>query len=370
MTDAVPTRPGLWSGRRKYLVAAALLVVLAIAAVAVASGSNPSSVAGSVNVGNLPVGPTPPALTDAAGWLNSPPLSPTDLNHKVVLYDFWTYSCVNCVRTIPHLRAWYQRYAPDGLVIVGIHSPEFDFEKDHGNVTAAVQRLHVNYPVALDDSMTIWNQFGTQYWPEDWVADRQGHLRYQGIGEGNYTETENVIRKLLGVPASSPRAGAVNGGSLGQPGTQTTALTPETYLGLDKGTVGAQPGAMTYPAVTSVAPDSARLAGPWTSSGQYVQSAGAGAQIVLGARARSVNLVMAVAAGTPAVKVVVQLDGKPLPAAYRTDETQVDAAGQTFITVASSDLYRLVLAPRSESHTVRLIAQAPGVQAFAFTFGA
>jgi thiol-disulfide isomerase/thioredoxin len=369
MTDAAPARSGAWLSRRKYAVAAAALVVLAVAAVAVASGSNPSKVAGSVNVGNLPVGPTPPTLADAAGWLNSPPLSPTDLRNKVVLYDFWTYSCVNCVRTIPHLRAWYRRYAPDGLVIIGIHSPEFDFEKSHSNVTAAVQRLHVNYPVALDDNMTIWNQFGTQYWPEDWVADRQGHLRYQGLGEGNYTETENVLRKLLGVSASSPRAGAVTGERLGQPATQTH-LTPETYLGLDRGTAGAQPGAVTYPAVTRVAADRARLAGPWAATGQYVQSGGPGAQIVLGARARSVNLVMAVAAGSPPVKVMVQLDGKPLPPAYRTDETQLDSTGQTFMTVSSSDLYRLVLAPRSGSHTVRLITEAPGVQAFAFTFGA
>jgi len=344
-------------------------VLAAVIGVVVASQSNPRSVAGTVDVSHLPVGPTPPTLVDARGWLNTAPLAPADLRGKVVLYDFWTYSCVNCVRTIPHLRAWYDRYRADGLVVVGVHSPEFDFEKDHGNVTAAVQRLHVDYPVALDDNMDIWNAFGTQYWPEEWVADRQGHLRYQDVGEGAYTDTENVLRRLLGVPASAPRAGQPGGAGFGKPPTATQNVTAETYLGLDKGGAGAQPGLATYPNVGTLPNGAARLVGPWTASGQLVQAAGPGAAIVLGERARSVNLVMATATGGP-VNVVVQLDGKPLPPAYRTSETQVDAQGRTFVTVSTSDLYRLVLSPAVEGHTVRLVAPAPGLQAFAFTFGA
>jgi thiol-disulfide isomerase/thioredoxin len=367
-TSGTPTRSG-WSSRRWYAVAAVALVLAAVIGVVVASQSNPSSVAGTVDLSHLPVGPTPPPLADARGWLNTAPLAPADLRGKVVLYDFWTYSCVNCVRTIPHLRAWYDRYRADGLVVVGVHSPEFDFEKDHGNVTAAVRRLHVDYPVALDDNMDIWNAFGTQYWPEEWVADRQGHLRYQDVGEGAYTDTENVLRKLLGVPASAPRAGRPSGTGFGRPPSATQNVTAETYLGLDKGAAGARPGLATYPNVGALPNGEVRVVGPWTASGQLVQAGGPGAAIVLGERARSVNLVMATATGGP-VNVVVQLDGKPLPAAYRTSQTQVDAQGRTFVTVSASDLYRIVLGPAVEGHTVRLVAPAPGLQAFAFTFGA
>jgi thiol-disulfide isomerase/thioredoxin len=350
-------------------VAAVALVLAAVIGVVVASQSNPSSVAGTVDVNNLPVGPTPPTLADAQGWLNTAPLSRADLRGKVVLYDFWTYSCVNCVRTIPHLRAWYDRYRGDGLVVVGVHSPEFDFEKDHGNVTAAVQRLHVDYPVALDDNMDIWNAFGTQYWPEEWVADRQGHLRYQDVGEGAYPDTEKVLRKLLGVAASAPPAGKPTATGFGQPPSSSQNVTAETYLGLDHGVAGAQPGLATYPNVGELPNGVARLVGPWNATGQYVDAGGPGAAIVLGERARSVNLVMAGATGVP-VKVVVQLDGKPVPPADRTAATQVDAQGRTFLTVAASDLYPVVLSPAVEGHTVRLVAQAPGLQAFAFTFGA
>ena len=358
-----------WSSRRWYAIAAVALVAAAVTGVVVASQSSPSSVAGTVDVQHLPVGPALPDLTDAKGWLNTAPLSPADLHGKVVLYDFWTYSCINCVRTIPHLRAWYDRYRADGLVVVGVHSPEFDFEKDHGNVTAAVQHLHVDYPVALDDNMDIWNAFGTQYWPEEWVADRQGHLRYQHIGEGDDTATENVLRKLLGVPATAPRAGRPSTTGFGQPPSSTQNVTAETYLGLDKGVAGAQPGLVTYPNVGALANGVVHLVGAWNATGQQVESAAPGAAIVIGTRARSVNLVMASSTGG-SVKVVVQLDGQPLPPADRTSATQVDAQGQTFLTVSASDLYPLVLGPRVEDHTVRLIAQAPGLQAFAFTFGA
>jgi thiol-disulfide isomerase/thioredoxin len=358
-----------WSSRRWYAVAGVALALAAVIGVVVASQSSPSSVTGAVDLSHLPVGGAAPELRDATAWLNGPPLTNADLHGKVVLYDFWTYSCINCVRTIPHLRAWYDRYRSDGLVVVGVHSPEFDFEKDPGNVSAAVRNLRVDYPVALDDNMDIWNAFGNQYWPEQYVADRQGHVRFQHVGEGGDTDIENVLRKLLGVPASAARAGKAGTAGFGQPPSSSDNVTQESYLGLDKGVANAQAGTVTYPNVGELSNGDVRLVGPWTASAEQVQAAGPGAAIVLGERARSVNLVMATATGGP-VNVVVALDGKPLPPAYRTSETQVDAHGQTFITVSASDLYRLVLGPRVEGHTVRLTAQAPGVQAFAFTFGA
>ena len=355
--------------RLKYAVLAVALVVFAVAGVIVASGSSPNSVTGPVDVTHLPLGPPPPGLSDAKGWINSPPLTAADLQGKVVVYDFWTYSCVNCVRTLPYLRSWYDRYRTDGLVVVGIHSPEFDFEKDHANVTAAVSNLHVDYPVALDDDMAIWNQFGAQYWPEKWVADRQGRLRYQDVGEGSYGTTEDVLRHLLGVPASAPRARVVSEGKTGRPPAQSQAVTPETYLGFDHGTAGVQPGLVTYPEPPSLAAGDARVVGPWQGSGQQVQAAAPGAAVVLDYRAREVNLVMASGTGQP-VDVTVTLDGKALPVSSRTAQTMVDAQGQTFVRVSGSDLYRLVLGPSIERHTLRLTARAAGVQAFAFTFGA
>src|SRR4029077_19219991 len=179
--------------------------VVALASVLVAAGSKPSSISGPVDTSHLPDNGPAPALK-AKGWINSAPLTPANLTGKVVLYDFWTYSCINCVRTFPYARAFYDRYRADGLVVIGVHSPECDFEKVHTNVEAAVKRLDVTWPVALDDDMTIWNAFKNQYWPADYVADRTGHLRYTHFGEGDYSNTENVLRTLLGVPASSPRA--------------------------------------------------------------------------------------------------------------------------------------------------------------------
>ena len=362
----IPPAPFRW----KYAVLAVVIAALAVGAVLFASGSDPNKVAGQVNVKNLPIGPKPPGLTGAKGWINSSPVTASDLKGKVVVYDFWTYSCVNCVRTLPHLRAWYDRYKSDGLVVVGVHSPEFDFEKNHQNVRAAVKRLNVDYPVALDDNMDIWNAFGNQYWPNKYVTDREGRLRFEHIGEGGYRETENVLRELLGVPKSAARASAVNEGRVGKPPAADQLITGETYLGTLRGVAGAQDGKHDYPKIEGpLLAGAAGLEGPWDSGSEKVTSSALGASIVLGYQAREVNLVMATASGAP-IRVLVEVDGKPLPPNERTPETMVDANGNTFVVVAASDLYRLVLGPAVEGHTLRLIAQAPGLEAFAFTFGA
>ncbi len=353
--------------RSGYLLVAALLTAGAVAAVFIASEANPRDVAPRADVSNLPVGPKVPGLGAAEGWINSKPLSKADLRNKVVVYDFWTYSCVNCVRTLPHLRAWYDRYADDGLVIVGVHSPEFDFEKDHGNVRDAVARLKVNYPVALDDEMAIWNQFSNQYWPAKYITDRRGRARYVHFGEGSYGETEAVIRKLLGVAKASPHAQPIDDDAAPQP-EPDAVLTPETYLGLLRGTA-AQPGVVTYPeGAATNAQGEVRLVGTWSAGDEQVTAEEAGAAIVLGYSAREVNLVMATASGAP-IDVVIEIDGRPLNELERTEQTMVDADGSTFVRVTASDLYRLVLSPSIGEHTIRLIARSPGLQAFAFTFG-
>src|SRR4029078_6027944 len=213
--------------RRGYLVVAVAVIVVAIGAVVFAAHSDPSSVSGPpVDVKRLSVLGPAPAL-DAKGWINSPALTPKDLSGKVVLYDFWTYSCINCRRTFPYLRSWFDRYRRDGLVIVGIHSPEFDFEKVHKNVEAAAKRLDVTWTIALDDAMTIWDAFANNSWPADYFADRKGQIRYEHIGEGDYTNAENIIRSLLGIPSAAPRAAKVVNGEV----ASGAGINPETYLG-------------------------------------------------------------------------------------------------------------------------------------------
>ncbi len=364
---AVPTHSDPPQSRRIYLLVAAALIVAATAAVIIASAADPRDLASRTNVNDLPVYGKVPGLAAAEGWINSDPLSKADLRDKVVVYDFWTYSCVNCVRTLPHLEAWYDQYADDGLVIVGVHSPEFDFEKNHDNVRDAVERLKVSYPVALDDEMAIWNQFSNQYWPAKYITDRSGRVRYFHFGEGSYGETEAVIRKLLGVAASAPFAASVDEDTDKQPDSIAT-LTPETYLGTLRGTV-AQAGVVTYP-VGSGAPalGVARLEGSWNGGAEQVTSDAAGAAIVMRYRAREVNLVMAKSSGAP-IDVVIEIDGRPLNESERTAQTMVDAEGNTFVRVTASDLYRLVLSPSVGEHTIRLVARNAGLEAFAFTFG-
>ncbi|MDQ1442605.1 MAG: hypothetical protein QOG97_2833 [Acidimicrobiaceae bacterium] len=366
MTSAPPDRPP--DRRRLYLAVALALALLAGAAVVFAANTSPSKLQPKVDTNNLDVGPVVPAV-NAVGWLNSAPLTPASLSGKVVLYDFWTYSCVNCVRTIPYVRALYDRYRNEGLVVIGIHSPEFDFEKNHANVTRAVKDLGVTWPVALDDKMVVWEAFQNNSWPADYVADSAGHLRYTHVGEGDYGQTEDVVRTLLRVDASAPRAAdpSASAAPAGAAPTAAGDITPETYLGVLRGN-SAKQGPATYPDPTTVPVDTARLSGAWSGTGDYVQADAAASAIVLHYQAREVNLVLAPPAAGP-VAVILELDGKPLAPAYRTSQTVVDAGGRTSVLVADADMYRLVLGPAVEGHTLRITANAPGLLAYAFTFG-
>ncbi len=353
--------------RRFYLWAAIALVVLSVAAIWIAARADPSDTVSAVDVEKLPIGPPAPEMT-ARGWLNSAPLTNADLAGKVVVYDFWTYSCVNCVRTLPYLRAWHDRYAREGLVLIGVHSPEFEFEKDHGNVEAAVARLKVTWPVALDDDMAIWRAFENRYWPAKWVTDRTGRIRYFHAGEGNYTETENVIRSLLGVDGPAARAEDPKADRQA-PEEVLRAITQETYLGTERGSV-AEEGQHAYPGEEPPLHQPA-LAGTWQAESQRVRSVSPGAALSMRYLAREVNLVMASGApGGAPVDVTVELDGRPVPEDFRTVDTRVDADGTTYVRVEASDLYRLVLGPRAGDHTVRLTPRAPGLEAYAYTFGA
>jgi len=349
--------------RKLYLGIAAAVVVVAVAAVLVAAKSNPTTISGKVDPSHLADNGPAPAL-DAKSWINTPPLTQADFKGKVVLYDFWTYSCINCVRTFPYVRAWYDRYKANGLVVVGIHSPEFDFEKVHSNVQHAVTKLDVTWPVALDDDMKIWGEFKNQYWPADYVADRTGQLRYSHFGEGDYDNTENVLRALLGVPANSPRAdkGVKAETASGQP------VNPETYLDVQHGEIGVRPGTIDYPPPGQVTAPQVALSGKWTGETEKITAAAPAATITLGTHAMSVNLVLATSDGKPR-EVLVSLDGLPIPRADRGSDVKVDANGRTFVQITAPNMYRLVLAPNVEDHQLTIVAEQPGLEAYDFTFG-
>jgi thiol-disulfide isomerase/thioredoxin len=366
-TPPAPTPPVRLA--RRYTVLAAALVAVAVGAVIVAANTDPGRLGPQkVDPQRLPREGGAPDLPVGRVWLNSPPLASADLDGQVVLYDFWTYSCVNCVRTLPYLRAWYDRYRADGLVIVGVHSPEFDFEQSRANVEDATRRLGVTWPVVMDNDLAIWDSFNNAYWPTKYVTDRDGQIRYRHIGEGRYDETEDVLRSLLGVDPASPRA-------LERPTEEPDPasyrdITPETYLGTRRGTAGARPGRTTYPEPPPLATGEARVVGDWEADAHSVTARSPGAAIVLAYRAAEVGLVLADRPLADPIEVVVELDGAPVPPDGRGPDLTLDGSGATILTVDHDGMYRLVRGANVEERTLRLTVRAPGVAAFAFTFGA
>jgi len=381
-------------GRLRYAVIALVLVIGAGIAVVVAQGTDPTEVADTPTAEEVlesEPGPPAPALPEE-GWLNSEPLAPEDLEGKVVVYDFWTYSCVNCIRTLPYLRAWYERYQDDGLVIIGVHSPEFEFEEDDANVQRAVEENDVTWPVVFDDEMEVWDAFGNQYWPAKYVFDRDGAFRFNHFGEGAYEETEDILRALLDVDPDSPRAEVHPDDqaeeSVLDPCQQDQAVagesgcqTPETYLGaLRGGIASSSPEELTTGEGTFTIPDdqvlhTSALSGTWEVTEENIVSVSEGATISMVYEADEVNLVMApparemTAAGEgAAVPVLVELDGEPISESAR-GEAVVERDGRTYVDVDVDDLYAIVRTDSPEQHTLTLTPQQPGVSAFAFTFG-
>jgi cytochrome c biogenesis protein CcdA/thiol-disulfide isomerase/thioredoxin len=288
-----------------------------------------------------------PELTGLTNWINSKPLTLKQLRGKVVLIDFWTYSCINCLRTLPHVKAWYRTYHDKGLVVIGVHTPEFAFEHVPSNVRGAVKRLGVTYPVALDNDYATWNAFQNQYWPAKYLIDRRGHLRYYHFGEGSYDTTEARIRTLLGENAGMlPVAN-----ELADP-TPTGLMTPESYLGYERLARFAQKSVTpnrfaTYDLPASdLQQDELAYGGRWKVQAQRIV-AGPVAQLRLRFRARSVHLVLG---GRGSVAVIV--DGKPVGV----------------VPVRGSRLYTLARLPDLRSRLLELHF-SPGVEAYAFTFG-
>jgi len=280
-------------------------------------------------------------------WINSKPLSLAGLKGKVVLIDFWTYSCINCLRTLPHLKAWYSTYAPKGLVIVGVHTPEFAFEHDPGNVREATQRLGVKYPVALDGNYGTWNAWSNQYWPAEYLIDRNGHVRNAHFGEGKYGETERLIRRLLAEPGNQLPVAS----RLSDP-TPTELMSPETYLGFQRleRYAGSRitPGVETsYRFPSSLGENELAYSGRWRIDSERAVS-GKDARLRFTFVAKNVYLVLG---GKGNVRVLV--DGKPL---------------RTVRVSGLSRLYTLLHGPKSR-HGILELRFTPGISGYAFTFG-
>jgi thiol-disulfide isomerase/thioredoxin len=328
------------STQRLALLGVGLVLAAAITYGVLSRNASIDTSAGSTaGAASLNVGPQAPEFTGVTGWINSQPLSLQGLRGKVVLVDFWTFSCINCQRTLPVLRTWWQRYQADGLVIVGVHSPEFDFEKDPANVERAIKELNVQWPVALDTNMTTWNAYQNQYWPAEYLIDKQGHIRHTHFGEGEYDVTEQAIRTLLGEKGTASAAQAQ------VPGNDITA---EAYAGSDRGD-----GRIT-------------LNGTWRQDPQFAVSSGSGAAALIQFTATHVYLV-AGATGAP-VAVLITIDGRPPARSEAGSAIQFDSAGRAFVMVGPQDLYALLSLPSEQSHQLQIRPQGR-MQLFTFTFG-
>jgi len=319
----------------------------------------------------LPIIGDLPSLQGLGPWFGSSPLTNQQLKGKVVLIDFWTYSCINCLRTLPYLKAWDAKYRKDGLVIIGVHAPEFAFERDPANVAKAIQDLGVRYPVALDNQYRLWSALHNQYWPAHYFVDAQGRIRYFHHGEGDYAMSERVIRQLLadaghapaGQMAQTDASGAEAAAAFSEIGS------PETYIGYSRADRFASPGGLLHDQPKSyagapLALNQWSLEGQWADNRQSARSLGAGAAISFRFHARDLHLVLGSASGKP-VRFRVTVDGQA-PGADAGVDVKADGAG----VVTGQRLYQLVRQKRQiRDRTFTITFLDPGVEAFSFTFG-
>ncbi|KQY08502.1 cytochrome C biogenesis protein [Rhizobium sp. Root73] len=322
---------------------------------------------------NLPVEGRAPSLNGAVEWLNSPPLTTEQLRGKVVLVDFWTYSCINCIRTVPYVRAWAEKYKDQGLVVIGVHAPEFAFEKKIDNVKKAIEDFRIGYPVAIDNDYKIWRAFENSYWPAHYLIDAKGQIRYHHFGEGNYRQTEQAIQDLLR--------------EAGNEMATTTTVTPdakgaeaspdlrnirsgESYLGYKRvvGFVspeGLRADTANAYSVTQPGLNEWGLSGTWTVGAERVVLDQPDGSIVYGFSARDLHLVLGPGAAGKTVRFQVTIDGKA-PGSDHGADTDVDGHG----TITSTKLYQLVRQSGDvQERTFEIRFLDSGVEAYAFTFG-
>lgn len=313
-----------------------------------------------------------PSLSGTTEWLNSPPLTPAGLRGKVVLVDFWTYTCVNWLRTLPYVRAWAAKYRDQGLVVIGAHTPEFPFEKDIDNVRWAAKEMDVSYAIAVDSNYGVWRAFNNNYWPAVYIADVNGRIRFHHFGESAYGDTEKVIQRLLSESghATDNQLVKVNPRGLEVAADFGTLRSPESYLGYEKAEAFASPDAALRDAphaytVPHLELNNWGLAGNWTVKGRAAALNEANGRVVYRFHARDVNLIMGVPPGSKPVRFAVRIDGKAPGDAHGTD---VDAQGNGVVTRQRT--YQLVREQsRITDREFEIRFADAGVEAFCFTFG-
>ncbi|MEK7638003.1 MAG: redoxin family protein [Patescibacteria group bacterium] len=294
------------------------------------------------------------------------------IGKKVILIDFWTYSCINCQRTTPYLNAWYEKYKDKGFVIIGIHTPEFGFEKDYNNVKAAVEKFGIKFPVVLDNDYSTWTAYKNQYWPRKYLIDIDGYVVYDHIGEGQYEETEQKIQEALGERMAI----------LGEDGTIDKAITkeipvqggpksPETYFGATRnqffgnGTRGVVGDQKSLIAPAKINPDTLYLSGDWNIANESAQNGSPNAGIVYKYNAKDVFFV---SQADNEIVVEVLRDGEPLGSEAGADIVK-NSDGKTFVKIKEARLYKIIQGDRSEAHIIEFRILKPGLEAFTFTFG-
>jgi cytochrome c biogenesis protein CcdA/thiol-disulfide isomerase/thioredoxin len=322
----------------------------------------------------LPVEGQAPSLSGAVEWLNSPPLTIEGLRGKVVLVDFWTYSCINCLRAIPYVRAWAEKYKDQGLVVIGVHAPEFAFEKNVDNVRQAIKDLKIDYPVAIDNDYAIWRAFNNSYWPAHYFIDAEGRIRHHHFGEGEYDQSEKIIQQLLAEAGKANVAQDIV--KVNAQGAQAAAdmddvKSPETYVGYARAENFASPGGavddkrQVYAIAPQLSLNQWALAGDWTIGGERAVSNEANARIAYRFHARDLHLVLGPSADGKPVRFRVTIDGKAPGADHGAD---IDDQGNG--TVSEQRLYQLVRQSKPDAdRQFEIEFLDPGAQAFAFTFG-
>ena len=315
-----------------------------------------------------------PELAKISGYINTDPVTLEELRGNVVLVDFWTYSCINCIRTIPYLNAWHNKYSDDGLVILGVHTPEFEFEKDYNNVKAAVEKFEIQYAVVQDNEKGTWKEYENRYWPRKYLIDNEGYIRYDHIGEGSYAETEKVIQLLLSERAAYIHANVTIDESISKPENAQSVNfgrinTPELYFGYQfaRAPLGNPEGykpdqivKYTIAENATIASNRIYLAGDWKNNADHMELQGEKGRIILLYSAKAVNIV---AGGSG--DLYVSEDGSNLTGSSRG----LDVSEQGAVAINGEKLYNLAMHERYGDHQIVIDVVGKGFEIYTFTFG-
>jgi thiol-disulfide isomerase/thioredoxin len=354
-----------WRRIRQLIIAVVGALTWAFITALVAGAQDTQSI-----VGSSPLS----SLSGATGWINSQALTAKELKGKVVLVDFWDYSCINCIRATPYIRAWAEKYKTSGLVVIGVHTPEFDFEKLMPNIQKAAQKFGITYPVAVDSDYKIWNGFHNQYWPAEYYIDAKGKVRYEHFGEGDYDQSEKWIQKLLKEANGTPMpasAVSVQGEGIQAAADMRDIRSPETYIGFERAQSFSSPGGIKRDANKTYAEPKHPSLNDWGFSGDWIVHAqvaildSAGGKIVFRFHARDLHMVLGPSDDGKPARFRVTIDGQAPGENHGVD---TDAQGNGVVT--AHRLYQLVRQKGAiKDHTFTIEFEAPGVQAYSFTFG-